>query len=71
MESWLRIAVFAIILLSFLRRIMKMKNQGKPRSAAPQNKVPPTIPPTLGRTRSGKKNDFRDVPPPPENPELG
>jgi hypothetical protein len=71
MDSWLRIAVFAIILLSFLRRIVKMKNQGRPPTPAPQNKVPATITPTLGRPRSGKKNDFRDVPPPPENPELG
>ncbi|MFY9673960.1 MAG: hypothetical protein WAK13_05880 [Terriglobales bacterium] len=71
MDSWLRIAVFAIILLSFLRRIMKMKNQGAPRLPGQQSKVPSTITPTLGRPRSGKKNDFRDVPPPPENPELG
>ncbi len=71
MDSWLRIAVFVIILLSFLRRIVKMKNQGKPSSPAPQSKVPTTITPTLGRARSGRKNDFRDVPPPPENPELG
>jgi hypothetical protein len=71
MDSWLRIAVFAIILLSFLRRILKLKNQAKPPSPAPQNKVPATIIPTLGRPRSDRKNDFRDVPPPPENPELG
>lgn len=76
MDSWLRIAVFAIILLSFLRRIVKMKNQGAPRFPAQQSKVPSTrtpatITPTLGRPRSGQKNDFRDVPPPPENPELG
>ena len=71
MESWLRIAVFAVILLSFLRRIMKMKNQGGSRPPVRQNEVPSTITPAMSRPRSGKKNDFRDVPPPPENPELG
>jgi hypothetical protein len=75
MESWLRIAVFAVILLSFLRRIVKMKNQGRPSSSAPPTRAPrsatPTITPTIARPRYGRKNDFRDVPPPPENPDLG
>ena len=71
MDSWLRIAIFALILLSFLRRILKVKAQRRPSSPALQSTVPPTITPTIGRPRSGRKNDFRDVPPPPENPELG
>jgi len=67
MDSWLRIAIFALILLSFLRRILKVKAQRRPPSPTMQGSpVPPTA-----RVRSGRKNDFRDVPPPPENPELG
>ena len=75
MDSWLRIAIFAVILLSFLRRILKAAGQRRPSSPAAQSNLPatitPTMTPTIGRPRSGKKNDFRDVPPPPENPELG
>jgi hypothetical protein len=71
MDSWLRIAIFALILLSFLRRILKVKAQRRPPSPASQSTLPPTMTPTISRPRSGKKNDFRDVPPPPENPELG
>jgi hypothetical protein len=64
-DTWLRIAIFAVILISFLRRIFKIKAQGRP--PAPQSNFPQTVP----QPRRGKKNDFRDVPPPPENPELG
>jgi hypothetical protein len=55
--QWLRLAVFALILISFLRRIFKAGMRGKTDPRA--------------RSVQGRKNDFRDVPPPPENPELG
>ncbi len=58
MEQWFRLAIFVLILLSFLRRIFKASSQGQ-------------APSRLGRPVQGRKNDFRDVPPPPENPELG
>jgi hypothetical protein len=72
MDTWIRLAIFALILLSFLRRIVKAKN----RTGAPApNRQPPVennqAPPVFMRPASGRKNDFRDVPPPPENPELG
>ncbi len=67
MDTWLRIAIFAVILISFLRRIFKIKAQGRSPSPAPQSNFPQI----MTRPRQGKKNDFRDVPPPPENPELG
>jgi hypothetical protein len=67
MDTWLRIAIFALILISFLRRIFKAKAQG--RIPSPTNRG--NLPQTLARPRQGRKNDFRDVPPPPENPELG
>ncbi len=73
MDSWLRIAIFAIILLSFLRRIFKIKTQGGPRFSctAEQSSFDHAATDSWrGRSR-GRKNDFRDVPPPPENPELG
>jgi len=78
-SSWLRFAIFALILISFLRRIAKVKAQRKvPSQASPgragatlQGKFPSTITPTMARPRSGRKNDFRDIPPPPENPDLG
>lgn len=78
METWIRIAIFALILLSLLRRIFKANAQrrtsGVPSPPSiPQNpasKMRHTFPLTLSRP-SGKKNDFRDIPPPPENPELG
>jgi len=72
MDSWLRIAIFALILLSFLRRIFKIKAQGRLSRPAPQTNIPPAnIPQRIARPRSARKNDFRDIPPPPENPELG
>ena len=76
MESWFRIAIFALILISFLRRIFKIKAQSRPSAPKTQNNFPSTpmrnsFPSTMARPRQGKKNDFRDVPPPPENPELG
>jgi hypothetical protein len=84
MESWLRIAIFAVVLISFVRRLLKVKSRAgapTPPSNIPspqvdlpptmQNEFPSTISPPLARPRSGRKNDFRDVPPPPENPDLG
>jgi len=79
MESWVRIGIFALILFSFLRRILKAKAQSRTPSPTAQGSLPPTMPsnlpttirPTLVRPFSGRKNDFRDVPPPPENPHLG
>lgn len=82
MDSWLRIAIFAVILLSFVRRLLKSRARipappsqvPSPRGNLPstmQNEFPSTTVPPMARTRYGKKNDFRDVPPPPENPDLG
>jgi hypothetical protein len=91
METWIRLVVFALILLSLLRRISKARTRTNiprptPNSGAanagsanartvnagmPNVGGPGRITPTLVRPRQGKKNDFRDVPPPPENPELG
>jgi hypothetical protein len=84
MESWLRIAIFAVILISFVRRLLKLKsrpgvpapssNVPSPQDNLPStmgNEFPSTITPPVSRPRSGRKNDFRDVPPPPENPDLG
>jgi len=73
METWIRIAIFALILLSFLRRISKARTRtNMPSAKVPtpemQNQISPT---NFSRPRGGRKNDFRDVPPPPENPELG
>jgi hypothetical protein len=79
-SSWVRLAIFAIVLLSFLRRILKAKTQSSripsprmPSNVPPpaQNNFPSTITPRMAQPRSGRKNDFRDVPPPPENPDLG
>ncbi len=58
LAQWMRLLIFVLIILSFVRRIFKARTQGK-------------VPPTVTRPQRGKKNDFRDVPPPPENPELG
>ena len=55
----IRLLIFAVIIFSFLRRIGKVRTT---------NKVPPR---TTQRPPSTRKNDFRDAPPPPENPELG
>ena len=82
MESWLRIAIFAVILISFVRRLLKSRariptapsNVPSPQANLPppmQSEFPPTISPSMSRPRYGRKNDFRDVPPPPENPDLG
>jgi hypothetical protein len=73
METWIRLAIFALILFSFLRRISKARtrtNVPSPKTQTPemQSRIPPT---KFSRPRGGRKNDFRDVPPPPENPELG
>jgi hypothetical protein len=58
MAQWLRFIIFAVIIFSFVRRIMNATKQAK----IPTNRI---------RQPQGRKNDFRDVPPPPENPELG
>ena len=54
----LRALVIAFILIHFLRRIFKVRSQGK---------FPPAQAPRVRRD----PNDFRDEPPPPENPHLG
>jgi hypothetical protein len=71
METWIRLGIFALILLSFLRRISKARTRTNTPRPAPSTGAPERITPTLLRPQQGKKNDFRDVPPPPENPELG
>jgi len=77
MDSWIRLAIFALILFSFLRRIFKARSRANVpapsrSTTAPKDQAPQTfIPPIFVRPTGGKKNDFRDVPPPPENPELG
>ena len=75
MESWFRFAIFALIFFSLLRRLFKIKAQGRPapktQSNFPSQSRQNSFPATMARPRQGKKNDFRDVPPPPENPELG
>ena len=73
MEKWIRFAIFALILFSFFRRISKARmrtNMPAPRAQTPemQKQIPTT---GFSRPRGGRKNDFRDVPPPPENPDLG
>jgi hypothetical protein len=86
-NSWVRFAIFAAILFSFLRRLLKAKTQSRAPSPPAQSKIPSapqpdfsqgmqnnfpqTITPSMAPPRSGRKNDFRDVPPPPENPNLG
>jgi hypothetical protein len=72
MEMWIRIAIFALILFSFFRRIAKARtrtNIPSPRMRTPE--MQSQVPSNYLRTRGGRKNDFRDVPPPPENPDLG
>ncbi|MFZ0478604.1 MAG: hypothetical protein WAL71_05595 [Terriglobales bacterium] len=72
METWIRLAIFALILLSFLRRIVKARSRpGVPTPTRQAPDVKNQAPPVFVRPASGRKNDFRDVPPPPENPELG
>lgn len=81
MEQWLRFAFVAVFILLFLRRIFRLGTRTSPNQTTSQPTVsqprmtqPRMSQPTMfsgPRTRQGKKNDFRDVPPPPENPELG
>jgi len=71
METWIRLAIFVLILLSFFRRISKARARANAPGPARNTATPGGITPTLFRPQRGKKNDFRDVPPPPENPELG
>jgi len=66
-DTWLRIAIFALILISFARRIAKARAKGRTQSPTTEANLPRRAP----RPQQGRKNDFRDVPPPPENPELG
>jgi hypothetical protein len=63
MEQWVRLAIFALILVSFVRRILK--------AATTQKRGTQPVSLRMSRPERGRKNDFRDVPPPPENPELG
>jgi hypothetical protein len=70
MDTWIRLGIFALILFSFLRRISKARTRTNIPRPAPNAGTPARITPTFLRPQ-GKKNDFRDVPPPPENPELG
>jgi len=78
--TWVRFAIFGLILFQLLRRILKAAAQ----NTNARGNVPPVTAQTPGivypprsvftsgaRPVFGKKNDFRDVPPPPENPELG
>jgi hypothetical protein len=58
--QWLPLLIFVLILISFARRILKAQ---KARGGI--------VPPRTTRPSRGRKNDFRDIPPPPENPELG
>ncbi len=78
--TWVRFAIFGLILFQLLRRILKAAVQNtNARSNVPPvtaqtpiNVFPPRSAFGSGaRPVFGKKNDFRDVPPPPENPELG
>ncbi len=62
-EQWIRLAIFALVIFSFVRRFVKARSQ----SSKTQRGT--SIRPA--RPVAGRKNDFRDVPPPPENPELG
>ncbi|MFZ1918309.1 MAG: hypothetical protein WAU58_12095 [Terriglobales bacterium] len=71
MDTWIRLGIFALILFSFLRRISKARTRTNIPRPTPNAGTPQRITPTLSRPQQGKKNDFRDVPPPPENPELG
>ena len=72
MDTWIRLAIFALILLSFLRRIFKAQTRANVPGPAKQNaNTQERVSQAFARPLQGKKNDFRDVPPPPENPELG
>jgi hypothetical protein len=54
----LRVALAAFILIHFLRRIFKVGAQGP-------------VSPRVARPVRRKADEFRDEPPPPENPHLG
>ncbi|MGA9640391.1 MAG: hypothetical protein WBQ72_03260 [Terriglobales bacterium] len=71
MESWIRTAIVALVFFSFLRRVLKAKAQRGTPSPATRSNLPSATIPRTPRPRYGRKNDFRDVPPPPENPDLG
>jgi hypothetical protein len=73
MEQWLRFGFVALFIVLFLRRAFRIKARTSPNQTAPSQTTmsqPVTLSVPL-RPRRGKKNDFRDIPPPPENPELG
>jgi len=63
MEQWLRFAFITVFIILFLRRAFRIKTRTSP--------TQPTLTSVPPRPRQGRKNDFRDIPPPPENPELG
>lgn len=69
MEQWFRFAFVALFILLFLRRAFRIKTRTT--SPAQTTVTQPTTLSVPRRPRQGKKNDFRDIPPPPENPELG
>lgn len=78
--TWVRFAIFGLILFQLMRRLFKAAAQnGNARSNMPPvtTRTPVNVFPPVNvfaggrRPVFGKKNDFRDVPPPPENPELG
>jgi len=54
----LRVALVALIIIHFLRRIIRVGTQAQ-------------IPPGQARRVRRDPNGFRDEPPPPENPHLG
>ena len=68
MEQWFRFAFVALFIILFLRRAFRIKTRTTPNQTT---MTQPTTISVLPRPRQGKKNDFRDIPPPPENPELG
>ncbi|HUB03162.1 MAG TPA: hypothetical protein VL983_10765 [Terriglobales bacterium] len=68
MEEWFRFAFIAVFIIIFLRRAFRIKTPSSPKQTT---MTQPTMTPIPPRPRQGKKNDFRDIPPPPENPELG
>ena len=54
----LRAALAAFIIINFLRRLFKARTQAK-------------VPPGQARPLRRDPSQFRDEPPPPENPHLG
>jgi hypothetical protein len=73
MEQWLRFGFVALFILLFLRRAFRIKTRTSPNQTTPNQTTvsQPAMMSVPPRPRRGKKDDFRDIPPPPENPELG